>query len=430
MIVTPRCSPGDFASPCSSGGRALRRFGPAPVLALALAAAACDGSTSGPDNQEPVRAFTQQELQVSSANTRFGLDLLRGVHARATEPNLLISPLSASMALGMTLNGARASTWDAMRSALGFGGLAESDINEAYRGLIGQLRARDPGVEFKLANSVWHENTFAVETPFLDALRTYFDAQVTALNFADPSAPGVISRWAEDRTGGRIRNLIESIDPLEVMFLVNAVYFKAPWTAPFEPRATGPAPFTRIDGTTVQVATMVADQTRPFFRDSALEAVELLYGDSAFGMVVLLPGAGRTLDQLIASLTPEQWSAWMDRLVPGRLMLRMPKFRFEFGALLNDALREMGMDVAFRPHVADFGRITRSRDDLYISRVQHKTFIDVHELGTEAAAATAVGIGVTSLPPSIIVDRPFLFAIRERSSGTLLFLGRVGAPGG
>ena len=430
MTITSLRLRGAFPSRCSSGRSVLRRFDRGPVLALAFAAAACDGSASGPDDLEPVRAFTQQELQVSSANTRFGLDLLRGVHARAGEPNLLISPLSASMALGMTLNGARASTWDAMRTALGFGGLAEGDINEAYRGLIAQLRARDPRVEFTLANSVWHENTFAVETPFLDALRTYFDAQVTALNFSDPSAPGIISRWAEDRTGGRIRNLIESIDPLEVMFLVNAVYFKAPWTAPFEPNATGPAPFTRSDGTTVQVATMIADRTRPFFRDAEVDGVELLYGDSAFGMVILLPGAGRSLDQLIASLTPDQWRAWMDRLVPGRLMLRMPKFRFEFGTLLNDALRDMGMDVAFRPHVADFGRITRTRNDLYISRVQHKTFIDVHELGTEAAAATAVGIGVTSLQPSIVVDRPFLFAIRERSSGTLLFLGRVGAPGG
>ncbi len=396
--------------------------------ALALIATGCDGSASGPDDLEPVRAFTQTELQVSAANTRFGLDLLSRVHRSAQEPNVLLSPLSASMALGMTLNGARASTWDAMRSTLGFGGLTEAEINEAYRGLIAQLRARDPKVEFTLANSVWHENTFSVEQPFLQALRTYFDAEVSALDFRSAAAPGIISKWAEDRTGGRIRNLIQSIHPLEVMFLVNAVYFKAPWSAPFETSATAPAAFTRLDGKTVQVPTMTADQTRPFFRDEAVEAVELLYADSAFGMVVLVPGRGRTLDDLIASLSPARWQAWMDRLTPGRLMLRMPKFRFDFSTLLNQPLADMGMAVAFQAFVADFGRITRTRNDLYISRVQQKTFIDVHERGTEAAAATAVGIGVTSLPPSIVVDRPFLFAIRERSSGTLLFAGRVGSP--
>ncbi|MCI0435231.1 MAG: serpin family protein [Gemmatimonadetes bacterium] len=398
------------------------------AVAATLLLIACEGGGTGPDDLEPVRAFTQQELQLSSANTSFGLELIKHVHASASEPNVLISPLSASMALGMTMNGARDQTWDAMRSTLGFGGLTEAEINDGYRGLIAQLRARDPKIEFALANSVWHENTFAVEQPFLEALRTHFDAEARGLDFDDPASPGIISRWAEDRTGGRIKDLIKSIHPLEVMFLVNAVYFKAPWSSPFEKNATAPSPFRRLDGATVQVPTMVADQNRPFFRAADVEGVELLYADSAFSMVILLPAEGRSLDDLIGSITPERWQAWMDKLAPGRLMLRMPKFRFDFEKKLDDALKAMGMGIAFQAFVADFGRITSTRDDLYISRVQHKTFIDVHELGTEAAAATAVGIGVTSLPPSLNVDRPFLFAIRERSAGTILFIGRVGAP--
>jgi serpin B len=410
--------------------RRSRAFPRAAGAAVLLSLVSCQDSPAEPGEQEPVRAFTAQEIQVSAANTGFGLSLVREVHASASAPNVLVSPLSASMALGMTANGARGATYDAMRSTLGFGSLSEPEINAAYEGLIRQLRARDPKVEFRLANSVWHERTFSVEQPFLDAARKHFDAEVRALDFGAANAPGIISSWAEQQTGGRIKNLIQQIDPLEVMFLVNAVYFKAPWTTPFDRNLTRDSPFRRLDGSTIQVPTMSADASRPFFTDPEVEAVELLYADSAFSMVVLVPGAGRTLDQLIASLTTERWGAWMSRLTTGRLIVTMPKFRFDFGTQLDPALKAMGMTIAFTPFVADFGRITRVRDDVYISRVEHKTFIDVHELGTEAAAATAVGVGVTSLPPSIHIDRPFLFAIRERSSGTLLFIGRVGDPKG
>lgn len=403
-----------------------RRYFSLVSLLVPALAAGCGSSPSDPG--EDPRAFTVDELQVSRANTAFGLRLFAEVSRASAEPNVLVSPLSASMALGMTANGARAETLTAMRAVLGFGGMQEDAVNDAYQGLIAQLRLRDRAVEFRLANSIWYERTFQVETPFLDTSREHFDAEVRSLDFASPAAPGTISRWAEDATGGRIRDLIQSINPLEVMFLVNAVYFKAPWSTPFEPNQTRPGDFTRADGRVVQAPMMHVDAPRPFLRNAEVEAVELLYADSAFGMVVVMPAPGRTLDELAASLTPERWDQWMAGLNSGRLLLEMPKFRFDFSEKLNDALTAMGMGVAFVPLVADFGRITTSRNDLYISRVVHKTFIDVHELGTEAAAATAVGIAVTSLPPSITIDRPFLFAIRERTSGAILFIGRVGDP--
>jgi serpin B len=388
---------------------------------------ACEKTPSGPD-REPPRAFTSAEQQISSANTGFGLELFSHAHRLASEANVMVSPLSASMALGMTANGAEDETLRAMRTTLGFGDLPEDSVNAAYRGLIAQLLARDHSVEFRLANSIWHHETFPVEKPFLDAARTHFNAEVRGIDFRDAAAPRTISGWAEQETGGRIKNLIEQIDPLEVMFLVNAVYFKAPWSTPFDPASTRPGEFQRLGGGVVSVPMMSGDASRPFVRNSDIEAVELLYGDSAFSMVVAMPAEGRSLEDLISSLTPQRWGAWISALQPGRLILTMPKFRFEFKQKLNDALQAMGMSIAFDPFNADFDRITKIRDDLYISRVEHKTFIDVHEKGTEAAAATAVGIGVTSLPPSITIDRPFLFAIRERSSGTILFIGRVGDP--
>jgi serpin B len=387
----------------------------------------CDSLPNEP--AEPVRDLTAAELQVSSANTGFGLALLQEVLAVSSEPNVLLSPLSVSMALGMTTNGARGATHDAMRNTLGFGGLDEAAMNEAYAGLLRQLRARDADVDIAIANSVWHEQTFAVEQPFLDAAREHFDAEVRAIDFRAANAPSIISGWAEDRTGGRIRDLIKSIDPLEVMFLVNAVYFKAPWEEPFEERATRDGPFRTIDNRTVNVRMMTADAARPFYQDDDVDVVEMIYADGSFGMVIVAPAEGRTIADVTTNLTAERWSEWTTGLVNGRIMFTMPKFRFDFGTKLNDALSSMGMGIAFDAELADFGRINPARDDLHISRVEHKTFIDVHEKGTEAAAATAVGISVTSLPPSITIDRPFLFAIRERESGTLLFIGRVGDPG-
>jgi serpin B len=394
-----------------------------PVLFVA-------GCTASPADEqgEPPRAFRVDELAVSRANTSFGLELFAMVHAAAADPNVMVSPLSVSMALGMTANGAEDETLRDMRATLGFGTMPEDSVNAAYEGLIAQLHARDPGVEFRLANSVWHDQRFSVEQPFLELARDYFDAEVRAIDFRTATAPRTISGWAEDATGGRIKDLITRIDPQEVMFLVNAVYFKAPWSRPFDPDATRPGPFQRLSGGSIDVPTMSGDGAWPHTRNSDVDIVELLYADSAFSMVIVVPATGRDLDDVVDSLTPERWQTWMDALEPGRILFSMPKFRFEFGETLNDALIAMGMGVAFDDSRADFDRISRERTDLYISRVEHKTFIDVHELGTEAAAATAVGVGVTSLPPRIVVDRPFLFAIRERSAGTLLFVGRVGDP--
>ena len=158
-----------------------------------------------------------------------------------------------------------------------------------------------------------------------------------------------------------------------------------------------------------------------------MHAVELLYADSAFSMVLLMPTAGTSVAPITTLLEPVQWEGAISAMQPSRIILRVPKFRFEYEKALNAPLSDLGMGIAFRPLEANFTKIA-NRDDIHISRVQHKTFIDVHELGTEAAAATAVGVGVTSLPPELVFDRSFFFAIRERSTGTLLFVGRVTDP--
>lgn len=399
------------------------------VLCLALSACADRSPTdTGPGPLPDPRNFTTEELQVASANTDFGFELLRHVLPHSDEPNLLLSPLSASMALGMAMNGAAGETYDAMRATLGFGTMSETDIKAAYRGLIDQLRARDPGVEFRLANSVWARMGFDFQQAFLDDAGKYFDAEVRELDFQDPGSPAVINAWVNDITGGRIESIIDEIDPLDIMFLLNAVYFKAPWSDPFEPEATRPATFHLLDGGTVEAPTMVRDGQTSWHSDADATIVDLPYADGTFSMTLLQPAENRTLEQLVESLSSQQWESWLESLETSRVMLYLPRFRFQFDTGLRDALDHMGMTPAFKPHSADFSRLTTVRDDVYISAVRQKSFIDVHELGTEAAAVTAVTIGVTSMPPVIRFDGPFLFAIREAESGAILFMGLVGDP--
>lgn len=399
------------------------------LLAAGLAACGSPTITDQPIPDEPERPFHDAELTVASASDAFGVRLLRQVAEAESAPNLLVSPLSASLALGMTLNGARESTYTAMRDVLGFTDLEQDAVNDAYRGLIPQLLARDPDVEFTLANALWYRRGFDVKQPFLDAARTHFRAHVADLDFSDAAAPRTISQWAEDRTGGRIRNLVEQIDPLDMLFLVNAVYFKAPWAQPFHPNSTRDASFSRDDGTTVMVPTMSQDAAFPHVVNDAVQAVELPYAEGDFAMLLLAPPAGSTLRAFVASLTAAQIDGWLDAMQNGRIMLSMPKFSFEYDVTMNDALTALGMGVAFDSEAANFDGIhDATRDDLYISQVRQKAFIDVHELGTEAAAATSVTVSVTSMPPALAFDRPFLFAIRERESGTILFIGLVGDP--
>lgn len=401
------------------------------VAGAAILLAACATDPSGPRRSlEPPREFTVQEAAVANASVGFGLSLLREVADAENDPNLMVSPLSASMALGMLLNGASGESFDDMRATLGFGTMSEEDVNAAYKGLIAQLLARAPNSDFNLANSLWHDHQFQLSQSFVDALQQNFDAEVAGLDFTDPNAPKRINRWAEQETKGRIRDLIDQISPEEVLFLVNATYFKASWAAQFDRRSTHNAAFNTLAGGTVNVPMMSRDGAYRHTDTGEVVAVELPYVDSAFSMVVVAPKSGTSLAPVYAQLEPAAWASLMDRMRSGRIMLGLPKFRLQYNTRLDPALKDIGMAIIFDGRRADLSRIAdgSAAGNLYVTRVQQNTFLNVDETGSEAAAATAVGVGLTSAPPSIVFNRPFVFAIRERTSGTILFIGRVGDP--
>ena len=411
----------------------------ATLTALGLAGCAALGlggcsDAAGPgQGGEPItelpRDLSVSERAVIEGSNAFGVELFARVVAEDARPNLVLSPLSASMALGMTLNGADASTFDAMRSTLGFGGLTQEEINASYRDLIDLLTGLDPEVQFEIANAIWANEDYPFHQAFFDAVSAAFDASAESRDFGDPATLTDINEWVDESTQGLIESILDSLDPDLVMLLVNAIYFDGAWTTQFDPDDTRTQSFTLPDDSTVDVEMMtLTDAEVSVGGGPDYAAVELPYGGEAFSMVVVVPQGVTTARDFAAGLDADAWGSIVDGLAPGELgLLGLPKLTLEHDAFLNDALRAMGMDVAFTPG-ADFTRMSPIGDQLCISFVRQKTFVEVDERGTRAAAVTAVGVGVTSAPPSLVVDRPFVFALRERLSGTILFMGLVEDP--
>ena len=403
---------------------------PARFVLLCLAACAGPTEQSGPP---PLltglpRSLSSAEQRMVSAGNSFGFELFRAVQRTQPGENLFLSPTSASMALGMTLNRAAGTTLDSMRVALAMAGAPIGEINAGYRSLIDLLRGLDARVEFAIANSIWARQGMPFAPAFLDAGKTAFDAEIRAMDFAAPATLTTINQWVSDQTKARIPTIVDQIAPDDVMFLINAIYFKGSWRLSFDPAKTQDLPFHAADGTSRNVPTMRLDP-EPLRHGSVEghEVVELLYGNGAFVMTLVLPAAGRSLTDLTEGLDPGRWAEWTGALAEHKLGLTLPKFKLEYQRELKDDLSALGMRIAFDPDRADFSGMLGGpvAGNLYISKVIQKTFVEVNEEGTTAAAATSVGISVTSAPLTIQFDRPFLFALRERHSGTILFLGQV-----
>jgi serpin B len=418
--------------------RTTMQLAAAMMVALFGSVACQDGTGPGGGGAPPPitalpRQLTAGEQVLVTAGNQFGFALMRELTRATPGENIFLSPLSASMALGMTMNGTNGDTYDEMRNALGLGNTSREEILRSYRDLIALLRGLDPKVDFRIANSIWYRDTFgaSIESAFLNDARTWFDATVSALNFGSPTAPSTINDWVRTSTNGKIEQIIDRISSEMVMFLINAIYFKGDWRQAFDKSKTATAPFRTDDGRSLPIPLMQRTDT---MRGAVLDGrtiVDLGYGGDAFAMTLVLPRSGETADALVASLSPAWWSQATGALRTQEVQLAMPKFTLTWDDTLNSALQAMGMRKAFQPRVADFTRLSSTMGrELYISFVRQKSFVDVHELGTEAAAVTVVGIGVVSLPQRLQArfDRPFVFAIRERLSGTILFLGKLAEP--
>ena len=399
-------------------GRTLR------YAALAVVLTACsDPQSPG----RPTPSLDAAEQQISSSGNEFSFALFQQLAKREAGKNVFVSPLSASMSLGMAMNGAAGPTFDAMRTALRLGTGDMGQIDAGYRGLVDLLRGLDPTTTFQIANSIWYRNSVSFRQSFLDTTKKYFDAQVQGLNFADATGSlATINAWVSANTGGKIPKILDEITPDEVMFLINAIYFKGTWQMKFDPALTTPDRFVAADGTIQTVPFMNRrEHLKPMFLFGATQQqvsiVELPYGNGDFAMDIILPPPNASVDSTAAALTSTAWDALIASLKEVDFALAMPKFTLSYERTLTDDLSALGMGVAFTDQ-ANFSGM--SAVGLKLEFVKQKTFVDVNEAGTEAGASTVTGVVPTSLT-EVRVNRPFIFVIRERQTGTIVFMGKL-----
>ena len=407
------------------------RLGPFLLPLLAIFLCSCSDNPTSP----PSASFdlTNAEKTLIESDNKFGLKLFREINATQGDVNIFVSPLSISMALGMTLNGADGSTLEAMEQTLELSGLTLEEINESYRHLIDLLTQLDPLVQFDIANSIWYREDFQEpEAEFLANCGDYFDALVTRLNFTDPNAAATINAWVDENTNGKIKQIVQApINPLTVMFLINAIYFKGMWKYQFDENLTQDDSFFLSDGSEISCNMMAQNARHKYCINDRFQSVDMPYGDGAFTMTVFLPRLDVDLDAFIATMEPDSLERWLQNLSGDSVDVYLPRFTLEYELSLNDALTALGMAIAFSPSGADFSKMYEDAD-IYISAVRHKTFVKVNEEGTEAAAVTSVVEGTTSgddtFPPVFYANRPFVFMIRENESGTILFIGKIMDP--
>jgi serine protease inhibitor len=400
-------------------------------LASTMLFVSCQKEIGNPttENKPNLRPLTLQEGKTVASANDFAFRVYAALRPGQQDQNLLLSPLSISSALAMTYNGANGTTKEAMGQTLGFGLQTDEDINGAFKGLRQLLTGLDKKVDFTTANSIWYARQFELQSPFVQLNKATFDATVQGLDFSSPAAKDAINDWVKAKTQGKITDIVQEIRRDHVMFLVNAIYFKATWTYPFDKKLTRKADFRKEDGSTSSVDFMtMKNGLYLYYGDATINVIDLPYGNGQFSMTLIVPNGQNTIGDINRDLNSARLASWLTKADTTKLELRMPKFKMEYQQELREALTQLGMGEAFS-NQADFSRmLAGAAGGLAISEVIHKTFVEVDEAGTEAAAATSVGMELTSLPPSIQVDRPFVFLIREKSSNAILFIGQLMNP--
>lgn len=399
------------------------------LVVLFVSITSCKKDNPAPGERSPKTIdLTPAAARVIQHSNDFGIDLFKAVSNDDAGENLMISPLSASVALTMLLNGCDGETYNQIQEMLGYQDLTTDEINAACNSLVGQLLAADKEVTLALANAVWYRQSFSIKPTYLDAMRSDFDARIEGLDFGAPSALETMNQWASDNTNGKIDQVLTEISPNAMFFLMNALYFKGMWTEQFKPEKTYNAPFTPDDGTPINVPTMHGHIPVKAVENDGYKAVELFYGRKNFSMVIVVPD--ESLDTFVQQLDAGQWSEITDNLDSQLQTMDMdvslPKFSFEYEKRLNEQLEALGMTDAFDPESADLSGIANA--GLFVSFVKQNTFVDVNEEGTEAAAVTTVGGELTSMPVEFVIDKSFVFAIREQTTNTLMFIGQVVSP--
>ncbi|MEL6456645.1 MAG: serpin family protein [Cyanobacteria bacterium J06621_15] len=388
--------------------------------------------SQAPKSQLPVseKSFPI-DTKLVSANTKFGFNLFSQLLVQDKNKNIFVSPSSIALALTMTYNGADGSTQEAMAKALELKGLNLQQVNSNYAELKKSLENPDPEVTLNIANSLWADKKASLKSDFIQNSQEFYQAKIKNLNFADSDTPNKINSWVKENTQGKIEKIVDKIDPNQVLFLLNAIYFKGNWKQEFDQEKTAQFPFYLSSGEEKQHPMMSQSGDYKYYESENFQAVNLPYGEnSRVSFYVFLPKQNSDINSFYENLNAANWEKWMSQFASREGFVRLPRFKMDYETTLNDALSALGMEEAFTNN-ANFSEMG---NNLKISQVKHKTFVEVNEEGTEAAATTSVGIELTSVkipsqkPFRMIVNRPFFCAIRDNQTGTVLFMGSIMEP--
>ena len=370
--------------------------------------------------------------KITDSNNQLGFTVISEAGPNK-DGNIFISPTSLFMALSMVYNGADGVTKDEMAKVLKVEGIEADELNRANASLMNLFHSSSEKIQLNIANSIWLNENYHFQDDFAKNNRDYFNAEIQEIDIFDSESPKMINQWVEEKTNGKIEEIIDSpLDPDLVTVLINAIYFKGDWKYEFDESQTEDRPFYLKDGSTKDVPLMSLEEKLAYMENETLQAVSLPYGEeNEMSMNVILPKENVDLEEFQNMLTYENWQKWTSEFQGKEGTLLLPKFQLEYEATLNDMLKKLGMTTAFAKG-ANFGKMIQEGDPLWISTVKQKTYLDVNEKGTEAAAATSVEMVTESFnmdgPFRMEVNRPFVIAITENRSNTILFLGEINNP--
>jgi serpin B len=374
------------------------------------------------EDAKPITLTVTMQKRVNQDN-EFAFDIFKKTSNESNQANVLISPLSISIALGMTLNGATDETKTGIEKALKMSGLTLDNINDYYKVMQTTLPTIDPKTTLNIANSIWYKTGYPVKTEFLTVNKNYFNAEVREMDFSQAWAKDTINNWIARKTNNHIKDMLDQIPADVVMYLINAVYFKGMWKQPFNVKATKETNFTNYLNTQQKVNMMYQKDTFSYFANEKAQYLDMPYGNNAFSMTVILPTQISSINEVLETLDAESWNLTLNKMESEEVMVYLPRFKSKSKFLLNNVLKSMGMARAFEDN-DEFRNMANS--DLYISRVLHDTAIEVTEEGTVAAAATIVEMTEKAMFNSIFnANRPFIYIIREKSTGVILFIGKT-----
>ena len=383
-------------------------------------------------NQTITEANKLQMSQLANASNRFGFNLFAQINTQQPTENIVISPSSVAIALAMARNGTDGKTKEEMTTALELAELNSTAIDRSYQKLIEALKTADPKVELAIANSLWVNQNITLKEKFINDAQEFYQAKVTNLDFADSQSKNTINDWIAKNTADKILEVVDSVSAQDALYLINAIYFKGIWANKFDPDATIEQPFyTDADSPSPK---MMMNQTGDYryFETDRFQAVRLPYGEQEeLGMYIFLPTKTSSLTEFNQQLNPDNWQEWLANMRSHKGNITIPRFKLEYETDLTKPLSALGIKQIFDTSQANFSVMTDT--PVSVDTVKHKTFIEVNEEGTEAAAVTSIGIRITSLQPQdppfkMNVDRPFFFAIRDDISETILFMGNVVEP--